>query len=101
MPMRAVCPLISISVTTMSSPSTIFSPGRRVMMSIGSSSLEPVAGPRSVSQPPDVCAAVRASGSLAGGGELAEQRRAQLRVLRVVDHLVAVGADDHDRGAQV
>src|SRR5215213_10940085 len=100
--MRAVWPLISITVTTMSSPSTILSPGRRVMISIASVLLGTGWPRRRVSQPQ----ASRAYGRVSGGllrrrGQLREQRRAQLGGWRLVEQLVARPAHDRDRGAQV
>src|SRR4051794_15146850 len=76
--MRTWLPTISITWMEMSSPSTIFSPGRRVMIS---------------TRP-----------AYPSGGLLLlprEQRRAHGRVVDLVDDLVAAALVDHDRRAQV
>src|SRR5205085_7830378 len=99
--MRAVWPLISITVTTMSSPSTILSPGRRVMISIASVLLGTGWPRRRVSQPQASRAYGRSGGLLRRRGQLREQRRAQLGRRRLVEQLVAGAAHDRDRGAQV
>src|SRR3954470_7879959 len=87
MPMRAVLPTISMTWTTMSSPSMIFSPGRRVMMSMA--------------VPPWI----RSRGLPGLGGLLGRLLREQLGPQRSraerVDDLVAAAVDDEDRGAQV
>src|SRR3712207_3577077 len=83
MPTRTDEPTISITCTTTSSPSMIFSPGLRVMMSTEFSWR-----PR------------RLGGGVVGGG-LGEQRGADGGVRRLVDRLVADSLAHHDRRAEV
>src|SRR3954452_22734653 len=95
MPMRTLEPETSITSMTTSSPSMTFSPGRRVMMSMDGSSLEPW----------------ERSDRKSGRGRCStlgrclrrsrEQRRANGSVRGLVDHLVAVTVCDQDRRAQV
>src|SRR3954447_19242441 len=85
MPMRTELPTIFITWTTMSSPSMIFSPGRRVMMSIEDSSLESF---------------WKCLGGDLGLG-VGEQRGAHGGVRGLVDHLEALASGDDDRRAEV
>src|SRR5688500_11826671 len=91
MPMRTELPTISITWTTTSSPSMIFSPGLRVMMSTGGSSLE---------ARPERNGGRRRLRRL-DGRRLREQRGADGSVRRLVDHLVALAVPDHNRRAEV
>src|SRR5215204_6305491 len=84
MPTRTVFPTISITCTTTSSPTMIFSPARRVMSSM---------------VPPWIrCGWIR---GLSGGGDGREQRGADGGVGGLVDDLVTLAVGDEDRGAQV
>src|SRR5436190_22298624 len=91
MPIRTWLPTISITWTEMSSPSMIFSPGRRVMISIGPA------------YPPRAAAGTAGCRPRSGGDRLArgEQRRADGRVGRLVDDLAAGAAVQQDGRPQV
>src|SRR4051812_48154725 len=87
MPTRTVLPTISITWTTTSSPTMIFSPARRVMSSM---------------LPPWIsCGRWMEGGGLRRGGDGGEQRGAHGGVRRLVDDLVALALGDDDRRAQV
>src|SRR3954454_21047777 len=86
MPTRTVLPTISITWTTTSSPTMIFSPARRVMSSM---------------VPPWISCGKGREGFLRGGGDGREQRGADGGVLGLVDHLVAAAVGDDDRRAEV
>src|SRR3954451_15988575 len=94
MPIRTLEPLTSMTSTTTSSPTMIFSPGRRVMMSILGT--PPWRRIRGASVP---------SLFLGGPGRLlleaGEQRCPDGGVGRLVDHLVAGVAHHQDRRAEV
>src|SRR3954454_8290689 len=92
MPMRTELPTVSITCRTMSSPSMTFSPGRRVMMSMGAFLLGNAC--RNGARVSVV------SGGLVDRG-LGEQRGADGGVRALVDHLKATTVGDEDRGAQV
>src|SRR5690348_4091201 len=81
MPTRTVFPTISLMWTTMSSPTMIFSPARRVM----SSMVPPWMQLR----------------GLGGGRDGREQRGADGGVRGLVDDLVPLARGDEDRRAQV
>src|SRR4051794_5501733 len=81
MPTRTVLPTISLMWTTMSSPTMIFSPARRVM----SSMVPPWMQLR----------------GLGGGRDGREQRGADGGVRGLIDHLVALALGDEDGRAQV
>src|SRR3954467_4334359 len=84
MPTRTVLPTISMTWTTTSSPTMIFSPARRGMSSM---------------VPPWIrCGR---GGGLSGGGGDGEQRGAHRRVRGLVDHLLPATLGDHDRRAEV
>src|SRR3954454_18052660 len=83
--MRTLEPLTSITSMTVSSPSMIFSPGLRVMMSMVSSSLERLAG-------------TALSRLLHGGGE---ERGPDRGVRGLVDDLMTEPVRDEDRRAEV
>src|SRR5215207_7801174 len=89
MPMRTELPTISITWTTTSSPSMIFSPGFLVMMS-------------TVASPPWKARLERwvRLGRLDGAG-LGEQRGPDGSVRRLVDDLVATALPDNNRRAAV
>src|SRR3954453_3331132 len=93
MPTRTELPTVSITCRTMSSPSMTFSPGRRVMMSMGAFLLGNACrnGARET---------VVSGGLLLDRG-LGEQRGADGGVLALVDHLVATTVGDKDGSAQV
>src|SRR5215208_6610868 len=99
MPTRTELPTISITWTTISSPSMIFSPGRRVMMSM---KIPPWKASRRTDQKRRGCAARAAalSGRRLGLG-VGEQRGADGSVPGLVDDLVALTLRDEDRRAQV
>src|SRR6478752_5561702 len=88
MPTRTVFPTISITCTTTSSPTMIFSPTRRVMSSM---------------IPPWIYAAACFLGWVLRGGRDGgrEERGADGSVGGLVDDLVALALGDEDRGAQV
>src|SRR4051794_19181345 len=87
MPTRTVLPTISITWTTTSSPTMIFSPARRVMSSM---------------LPPWIsCGRWMEGGGLRRGGDGGEQRGAHGGVRRLVDELVALALGHEDRRAQV
>src|SRR3954462_3544376 len=97
MPLRTWLPTISLTWMEMSSPSMIFSPGRRVMISTRPSL--PIGAPGG---PPAVDPRTRSSGL--GGGLLLvarEQRGAHGRLGGFVDDLVAAALVDDDRRPQV
>src|ERR1700754_3345818 len=81
MPTRTVLPTISLMWTTMSSPTMIFSPARRVMSSMVPPWIQLV--------------------WLGRGSDGREQRGADGGVRGLVDDLVALAVGDQDRGAQV
>src|SRR3954451_7020709 len=86
MPTRTVLPTISFTWKTMSSPTMIFSPTRRVMSSM---------------VPPWIQLRKGRKWGLRRGRDGREQRSADGSVRRLVDHLVAVTGGDEDRRAQV
>src|SRR3954470_16030213 len=81
MPTRTVLPTISLMCTTMSSPTMIFSPARRVMSSMVPPWIQLV--------------------GLGGGSDGGEQRGADGGVRGLIDDLMALAVGDQDRGAQV
>src|SRR5215217_328066 len=92
MPTRTELPTISMTWTTMSSPTMTFSPGWRVMMSMfACSSLEAMPGR-------GTCRARPLRRLLRHG--LCEQRGPHGSVRRLVDHLMATAVRDHNRRAE-
>src|SRR3954469_6949254 len=94
MPIRTWLPTISMTCTEMSSPSMIFSPGRRVMISIAGAYPPGGGGPL---RP-------RAAGRRRSGRLLrraGEQPGAHRGLGGHVDDLAALAAVDEQRGAQV
>src|SRR3954452_8830499 len=92
MPTRTVLPTISITCTTTSSPTMIFSPTRRVMSSMVPPWIQLRGGMRFGS----------GEAVLRGGRNVGrEQRRADGSVGGLVDDLVALAVGDQDRGTQV
>src|SRR6185436_3653617 len=87
MPTRTVLPTISLMWKTMSSPTMIFSPARRVMSSMV---------PPWIQLRADVCVSW-----LGGGRDGREQRGADGGVRGLIDDLVALTLGDEDRRAQV
>src|SRR3954451_534244 len=81
MPTRTVLPTISLMWTTMSSPTMIFSPARRVMSSMVPPWIQLV--------------------GLGGGSDGGEQRRPDGGVRGLIDDLMALTVGDQDRCAQV
>src|SRR5215218_186807 len=89
MPTRTELPTISITWTTTSSPSMIFSPGFLVMMS----TLRLLLGKRGGTVDAALCRL--------GGIGRREQRSPDGSVRRLVDHLMAAALPDHNRRAEV
>src|SRR3954453_24053971 len=87
MPTRTVLPTISLMWKTMSSPTMIFSPARRVMSSMV---------PPWIQLRADVCVSW-----LGGGRDGREQRGANGGVRGLIDDLMALTLGDEDRGPQV
>src|SRR3954468_20259756 len=90
MPTRTVLPTISITCTTTSSPTMIFSPTRRVM----SSMVPPWIQLRGVRE-----RILRVLRGRRHGGR--EQRGAHGSLGRLVDHLMALAVGDDERRAQI
>src|SRR4051812_9610296 len=86
MPRRTVFPTISITCTTTSSPTMIFSPTRRVMSSM---------------VPPWIQLRAGLWRGLSSGRDGREERGADGGIRGLVDDLVALAVGDEDRGAQV
>src|SRR3954454_6795045 len=89
MPTRTVFPTISITCTTTSSPTMIFSPTRRVMSSMVPPWIQLRANLRILW--------VLRGDSRVGGEEL----RANGGIRGLIDHLMALAVGDQDRGTQV
>src|SRR3954470_3000353 len=87
MPRRTVLPTISLMWKTMSSPTMIFSPTRRVMSSMV---------PPWIQLRADVCVCW-----LGSGRDGREQRGANGGVRGLIDHLMALTLGDEDRRPQV
>src|SRR5690242_2101300 len=95
MPMRTLEPLTSITSTTTSSPTMIFSPGRRVMMSIFQ--IPPWIPRLGFERTQTGLGGLRRRLLLEPGEEGGTDRG----VRHLVDHLVAGVAHDEDRRAEV
>src|SRR4051794_40901514 len=97
MPMRTLEPETSMTSITMSSPSMTFSPGRRVMMSMGRFLLGAVWELERLGR------VLPAGGVLRSdlGCRLGEQRCAHRCVGSLVDDLMTVPVRDDDRGTKI